>query len=165
MKIIIGADHAGLQLKNHIRRFLEGRGHAVVDVGTSTADSVDYPDFARAVAGGVARGEADRGILVCATGLGMCIAANRFRGVRAVAPRTEFEAELSRRHNNANVLCLGGRLQAAPLAEAITARWLEAAFDGGRHQRRVDKMADPGFAGDGEKSEDDDAEGHSNRLG
>ena len=146
MKIVIGTDHAGLALKEHIVRLVERLGHEVVDVGTNSVESVDYPDYARMVARGVRSGSFDRGILVCATGLGMCIAANRFPGVRAVAPRTEFEARLSRAHNDANVLCLGARVHAVPLAEAITTRWLETAFEAGRHQRRVDALDDPAFA-------------------
>lgn len=145
MKIAVGADHAGWALKEDLRRFLEQLGHEVRDVGTHSAEPVDYPDYAREVARLVDRGEVERGVLVCATGLGMCIAANRFRGVRAAAPRTEFEAAMSRAHNNANVLCLGGRIQAAPLAEALTRRWLETDFEGGRHQRRVDKLDGPEF--------------------
>jgi len=145
VKIVIGADHAGWELKERIRRFVEGLGHEVEDVGTHSAEPVDYPDFARMVARGVQSGSFERGILVCATGLGMCVAANRFPGVRAVAPRTEFEARFSRAHNDANVLCLGGRVHAAPLAEAITTRWIETAFDGGRHQRRVNRLDAPDF--------------------
>jgi len=145
VKIVIGADHAGWELKEHIRRFLEGLGHQVVDVGTDGTARVDYPDYARAVAQGVQRGDFERGILVCATGVGMCMAANRFPAVRAAAPRTEFETRLSRAHNDANVLCLGGRIQAPPLAESITALWLATGFDGGRHQRRVDRLTDPDF--------------------
>ena len=147
MKIIIGADHAGYELKDRVGEVLRRLGHDVTDVGTNTGDSVDYPDFARQVAAAVQAGEYQRGVLVCGTGLGMCIAANRFSGVRAVAPRTEFEADLSRRHNDANVLCLGGRVQTPELAESILKVWLATDFDGGRHQRRVDKMTDPAFAG------------------
>ena len=146
MRIIIGSDHAGWSLKEQIRALLERVGHQVEDVGTNGPESVDYPDYARRVARAVAEGEFERGVLVCATGLGMCIAANRFNRVRAVAPRTEFEAGLSRAHNDANVLCLGGRVQAAPLAEAITLRWLETGFEGGRHQRRIEKLSEPDFA-------------------
>ncbi len=146
MKIIVGADHAGFELKDHIRQVLERLGHEVTDVGTHSADSVDYPDYAREVAEAVQAGRFDRGVLVCGTGLGMCIAANRFSGVRAAAPRTEFEAALSREHNDANVLCLGGRVQTPQLAESVLHTWLETDFAGGRHQRRVDKMTDPEFA-------------------
>ena len=148
VKIIVGSDHAGYDLKEHLRRWLAEQGHEVVDAGAHGTESVDYPDYARLVARAVAAGEAERGILVCATGLGMCMAANRFRRVRAAAPRTEFEAEMSRRHNDANVLCLGSRIHAAPMAEAITAAWLAADFDGGRHERRVGKMSDPDFTND-----------------
>jgi ribose 5-phosphate isomerase B len=145
VKIVIGADHAGLELKEQVKRFLEGSGYEVVDVGTHSAESVDYPDYAREVAGAVARGRFSRGILVCATGLGMCMAANRFAAVRAAAPRTEYEAEMTRADNDSNVLCLGGRVQAPALALAITKRWLDAPYVGGRHQRRVEKMGDPNF--------------------
>ena len=158
MKLAIGSDHAGWRLKEHLRRYLASLGHEVIDKGTTSEDSVDYPDYAQAVARAVVTGEADRGVLVCATGLGMCMAANRFRAVRASAPRTELEAALTRRDNDANVLCLGGRIQAPLLSEAITCRWLDEPFAGNetggagdRHKRRVDKMTDPHFtAGNGE---------------
>ena len=146
MKIAIGADHAGFELKEEVKRFLEEAGHEVVDVGTHGRGSVDYPDFARLVAQAVSDRRCERGVLVCATGLGMCIAANRFRNVRASTPRTELEAELTRADNDSNVLCLGGRIQAAPLALAVAKRWLATAFAAGRHRRRVDQMTDPGFA-------------------
>ena len=116
---------------------LRGAGHEVVDLGTSSPESVDYPTFAHAVARSVAAGEVDRGLLVCGTGIGMCMAANRHPGVRAADCFTEHLAELSRRHNDANVLCLAGRILDEAEAWAITELWLATPFEGERHARRV----------------------------
>jgi ribose 5-phosphate isomerase B len=140
MRIAIGADHAGFNLKDHLRARLAEAGHELVDCGTHSADSVDYPDYAALVARAVAGGSAERGILVCGSGIGMAIAANRFAGVRAAACVDLYSAELSRRHNDANVLALGSRIVAAPLAEAIAERFLATPFEGGRHARRVAKL-------------------------
>lgn len=138
MKIAAGADHAGYQLKQVIVERLRAAGHEVDDFGTSSADeAVDYPAYAHAVARAVASGAAQRGLLVCGTGLGMCMAANRHPGVRAADCLTIELAEMSRRHNDANVLCLAGRVLSADSAWEITEVWLATPFEGGRHTRRV----------------------------
>jgi ribose 5-phosphate isomerase B len=137
MRIAAGADHAGFDLKETLVAHLRLAGHDVVDVGTTSQESVDYPVFAHAVARAVAGGEVDRGLLVCGTGIGMCMAANRHRGVRAADCFSEQVAELSRRHNDANVLCLAGRFLDPAEAWAITQVWLATPFEGERHARRV----------------------------
>jgi ribose 5-phosphate isomerase B len=137
MRIAAGADHAGFELKDALVVRLREAGHEVVDVGTSSPESVDYPTFAHAVARSVAAGGVDRGLLVCGTGIGMCMAANRHPGVRAADCLTKHLAELSRRHNDANVLCLAGRILDEGEAWAITELWLATPFDGDRHARRV----------------------------
>ncbi len=143
LKIAAGADHAGYALKEALVVRLRAAGHEVVDLGTSSEASVDYPDFAHAVAAQVAGGEAERGLLVCGTGIGMCMAANRHPGVRAADCLTVEMAELSRRHNDANVLCLGARLLDADAAWAVTEAWLSTPFEGGgRHERRVAEIDD-----------------------
>ena len=145
MKIACGADHGGYAVKQDLVRRLRSQGHEVVDVGTDSAEtSVDYPTFAHRVAAMVASGEVDRGLLVCGTGLGVCMAANRHRGVRAADCLTPHLAEMARRHNDANVLCLGGRLLSADEAWAITEIWLATPFEGGRHSRRVDLIDEDG---------------------
>lgn len=141
MKLAAGSDHAGFAIKEAVVRRLRAQGHEVVDVGTTDGEtSVDYPDFAHAVAGMVERGEAARGLLVCGTGIGVCMAANRHRGVRAAACTTPHLAEMSRRHNDANVLCLAGRLLSEEEAWAITEVWMATPFEGGRHARRVERI-------------------------
>jgi ribose 5-phosphate isomerase B len=141
MKIALAADHAGFELKEKIRQHLAGQGIAVDDLGTHSRESVDYPDYARVVGEEVARKRADCGILVCGTGIGMAIAANKMRGIRAANVRNEAEAQLSREHNNANVLTVGGRLLDESSALSIVDRWLNTAFSGGHHQRRLDKIS------------------------
>ncbi|MBI4878232.1 MAG: ribose 5-phosphate isomerase B [Planctomycetes bacterium] len=140
MKIAVGADHAGAGLKDRLCAFLRELGHEALDLGTRGGASVDYPDFAHAVAGAVAAGQAERGILVCGTGQGMAMAANRHQGVRAAVCRDLFDTGLARRHNDANVLCVGARVVGEGLAEEMTRVFLETGFEGGRHQRRVDKI-------------------------
>jgi ribose 5-phosphate isomerase B len=142
MRIAIGADHAGFALKERLRERLAATGHELHDFGTHSEASTDYPDYARRVAAAVAGGDADRGLLVCGSGVGMAIAANRQRGVRAVAANDLFTARLSRQHNDANVLALGSRIVAPALAEEILEIFLATAFEGGRHERRVRKMDD-----------------------
>jgi ribose 5-phosphate isomerase B len=138
MKIAAGADHGGYAIKEAVVRRLRSQGHEVVDVGTDSGDvSVDYPDFGHHVAALVASGEVERGLLVCGTGLGICMSANRHRGVRAADCFTPYLAEMARRHNDANVLCLGGRLLSEDEAWAITEVWMETPFEGGRHANRV----------------------------
>ncbi|MCB1056508.1 MAG: ribose 5-phosphate isomerase B [Acidobacteria bacterium] len=141
MKIAVGADHAGLELKDHLRRYLEQQGHAVHDFGTHSPESTDYPDYAERVGRAVAGGEADRGLLVCGTGIGMAIAANKIPGIRAANCFEPYTAELAREHNDANVLTLAGRILAPPYAEATLQAFLDTDFAGGRHQRRIDKMS------------------------
>jgi len=141
MKIAVGADHAGYQLKDQIREHLERKGITVRDAGTNSSDSVDYPDYARSVAHEVNQGRVDLGILVCGSGIGMAIAANKVEGIRAAHVSSEYEAQMSREHNNANVLTLGARILNAEQAVAIVDQWLAAQFAGGRHERRVEKIS------------------------
>jgi len=140
MRIAVGADHAGYELKARLAARLEAGGHRVIDCGTESTQSVDYPDFASAVAARVAGGEAERGLLVCGSGVGMAIGANRHRGVRAVAANDLYTARLARQHNDANVLALGARIVAPALAEEILDLFLATSFEGGRHVRRVEKL-------------------------
>lgn len=142
MRIAVGTDHRGFALRSKVIELLQRLGHEVEDMGTYTPDAVDYPDIAAQVAGKVARGEAERGILVCGTGLGMCIAANKFSGVRASPCHDDLTAELSRRHNDANVLCLSADLLGERLIDRMIEIWLSAPFDGGRHARRIQKIID-----------------------
>ncbi len=140
MKIAIGADHAGFRLKEHLARFLEQRGHQVEDQGTFSDDSVDYPEYAAAVAEEIAAGRADRGLLVCGTGIGVAIAANKIDGVRAATCNDLFTAAKAREHNDANVLTLGARVVGEGLAEDIVQSFIETDFEAGRHQRRIDQI-------------------------
>lgn len=141
-KVAVGCDHAGVALKNEVAKILSARGYEVEDVGTFGNDSVDYPDFASQVSRKVGSGEAAFGVLVCGTGLGMSIVANKYRGVRAAVCTTEFEARATRSHNDANVLCLGERVVGVGLGVAIAEAFFDTRFEGGRHQRRVQKIAD-----------------------
>ncbi|MDR3762968.1 MAG: ribose 5-phosphate isomerase B [Acidobacteriota bacterium] len=142
MKISLGADHAGYLLKDRIRQYVIGRGHQVVDEGTNTSDSVDYPDFAQKVAEDVAAGRAERGILVCGSGIGMAIAANKVRGIRAANISSAYEAQMSREHNDLNVLTMGARILQEPDALHIVQIWLDTPFSGGRHAGRIEKISD-----------------------
>ncbi|MDT8441283.1 MAG: ribose 5-phosphate isomerase B [Desulfuromonadales bacterium] len=141
MRLVIGSDHGGLELKGAVIRMLRDRGEQVDDLGTDNDDSVDYPDFALKVAGAVSRGEADAGLLVCGTGIGMSIVANKFPGVRAALATDEYMARMAKEHNNANILVLGGRVLDVERAGRMVATWFDAAYEGGRHQRRLDKIA------------------------
>ena len=141
MRIAIGADHAGYELKEKIRRLLADRGIEFSDQGTNSVESVDYPDYARKVAEQVTSHRADFGILVCGSGIGMAMAANKVPGVRAAHVTSEYEARVSREHNDANVLALGARTLDPPTALKLVEKWLATPFAGGRHQRRVDKIA------------------------
>ena len=141
MKIALGADHAGFPLKEKIKQWLTEEGQQVDDKGTLSNDSVDYPDFARKVGEEVAAKKVDRGILVCGSGIGMSIAANKVPGVRAANAHTVSEAQMSREHNDANVLTLGARTLNESEAHSILDTWLRTKFAGGRHQRRVDKIS------------------------
>lgn len=142
MKIVIGADHAGFELKEKIKTFLAARGDDVVDVGTDSADSVDYPDYGKKVAEGVSSGLFERGVVVCGSGIGMAITANKLSGVRAAVANDEESARLGRLHNDVNVLSVGARLTSPETAEKIVSVWLSTDFEGGRHQRRLDKIND-----------------------
>jgi ribose 5-phosphate isomerase B len=139
-KIIIGADHAGFAMKEFIKRHLAGLGLDVIDVGSSSSDPADYPDFGCQVSAGVSRGAYSRGILICGSGVGMTIVANKYPRVRAALCLDEETAELSRRHNDTNVLCLAGRKTDPEKAEKIVDIWLQTAFEGGRHNRRIEKI-------------------------
>lgn len=139
--IVLGSDHGGLELKNAIKETLIKRGMDVKDYGTDNGDSVDYPDFAEKVAGAVSSGKSDLGLLVCGTGIGMSIVANKFPGVRAALATDEFMAQMAKEHNNANILVLGGRVLETATAIRMVAAWLDASYEGGRHQRRLDKIA------------------------
>ncbi len=141
MKVVIGADHGGWSLKEHLKGFLGRLGHEVVDVGTSSAESVDYPDYGRTVAKRVAGGEAERGIAICSSGIGMSIVTNKVAGVRSALCHDVRAAKFSRAHNDANVLALGGGVVTPEQAEEIVRVWLETSFEaGGRHERRVGKI-------------------------
>ena len=138
--LLIASDHAGFELKEKLKRALDGMQVPYRDLGVASPDPVDYPDLARTVAERVSRGEAERGLLVCGSGQGMAMAANRYRGVRAAVPADVETARLSREHNDANVLALGGRLVDHATAEQILKVWLETPFAGGRHAARVAKI-------------------------
>jgi ribose 5-phosphate isomerase B len=140
MKIAIGSDHRGVEAKKRIVPLLKQLGHEVADMGPDTSDSVDYPDYALRVAQAVGEKQVDRGILICGTGIGMCIAANKVKGVRAAPCHDSITAEMSRRHNDANILCLSADLLGADLMERMVRIWLATEFEAGRHARRVDKI-------------------------
>ena len=141
MRIVIGSDHAGFDLKEALRQWLHDAGHEVIDVGTDSDASCDYPVFGAAVAREVAAGDADRGVALCGSGIGICMAANKIPGVRAAVLRTAEDAEMSRRHNDAHVACFGGRVTAIAEAERALGIFLNTDFEGERHARRVDLLA------------------------
>lgn len=141
-RVIAGSDHAGLVLRAEAVRVAREAGFEVEDLGPFSGESVDYPDYARRVGEAVAAGRARFGVLVCGTGIGMSIAANKVKGVRAAHCTTEYEARMARAHNDANVLCVGERVLGLGLGAAVVRAFLETAFEGGRHQRRVDKMTE-----------------------
>lgn len=140
MKVAIGSDHRGYQVKCRVAKHLQERNHEVHDLGTNSSESVDYPDFAEKVCREVADGSVERGILICGTGLGMAISANKYPGIRAAPVHDDVTAELSRSHNDANVLCLSADLLGGPLIDHIVDIWLKTPFEGGRHQRRIEKI-------------------------
>lgn len=142
MKVALGADHAGFPLKEHLKVFLESRGDEVHDFGTDSGESTDYPDYAGQVGRAVADGRAETGVLVCGTGIGMAIAANKVAGVRAANCFDPYASRLARAHNDANVLTVPGRMVAPEYAEEIVRVFLETPFEGGRHQGRLDKIHD-----------------------
>jgi ribose 5-phosphate isomerase B len=141
-RVIAGSDHAGLALRSEAVKVAKAAGFEVEDLGPFSGDSVDYPDFARRVGEAVAQGRARLGILVCGTGIGMSIAANKVRGVRAAHCGTEFDARMARAHNDANVLCVGERVVGLGVGAAIVKAFLETPFEGGRHERRVQLLKD-----------------------
>lgn len=140
MSIAIGSDHAGFPLKEHLKKELQAMGLEARDFGTHSTDSCDYPDIAHAVSRAVAKGECESGILICGTGIGVSITANKVTGIRAACVSDPYSARMAREHNDANILCLGERVVGQGLAGDILRAWLGAAFAGGRHQRRVDKI-------------------------
>jgi ribose 5-phosphate isomerase B len=143
-EIIIGSDHAGFPVKETVKRYVAELGYTVTDAGTDSPANVDYPDVGAIVAQRVSTGEFDRGILICGSGVGMSIVANRFPGVRAALCLDEETARMSRLHNDANILVLAGRRTDEEAAKSITRLWLNTEFEGGRHQRRLDKIGDLG---------------------
>jgi ribose 5-phosphate isomerase B len=140
VRIAVGSDHAAFEHKTYIIRELREEGHEVRDCGAQSAEPYDYPDAAREVAKAVSSGAVERGVLMCGTGLGMCMTANKVHGIRAAACHDEYTTIMSRSHNDANVLCLGGRVLDAEKAMQLVHLWLKTPFDAGRHQRRVDKI-------------------------
>jgi ribose 5-phosphate isomerase B len=147
VKLVIASDHAGLELRQELVTLLKERSVSFDDVGPTTRDSVDYPDFAVQVSRAVASGAYTLGVLVCGTGIGMSMVANKHRGIRAALCSTEFEARMARAHNDANVLCLGQRTVGAGVARAILEAFLATPFEGGRHAKRVQKITDAETAG------------------
>lgn len=141
MKIAIGCDHGGITLKPAVTEVLTNRGIEILDFGTTTNDSVDYPDFALAVAEAVSSGEADAGILMCGTGIGIGIAANKVKGIRCGHVTDVFSAAATKEHNNANIISMGGRISSPALAAKMVEAWLDASYQGGRHQARLDKIS------------------------
>ena len=140
MKIAIGCDHAAFAMKEEIRDYLTEQGHEVTDCGTYSPERCDYPVYGERVARVVKAGEAERGVLICGTGVGISLAANKVPGIRAAVCSEPFTAKLSRQHNNSNVLCFGARVVGTGLALLIVDEWLDAEFEGGRHQRRIDQI-------------------------
>jgi len=140
MRIAVGSDHRGYMIRSKVIDLLRRLGHEVDDCGTATGEPVDYPDVAAVVAGKVSRHEVERGILVCGSGLGMCIAANKFPGVRAAPCHDDLTAEMSRRHNDLNVLCLSADLLGERLVDRMVELWLSTPFEGGRHARRIEQI-------------------------
>lgn len=142
MKLGIGSDHGGFELKEHIKEYLEEENIDYIDYGTNSNESVDYPDYARRVGEAVMAGQADRGIVICGTGIGISIAANKVKGIRCALCGDTYSARMSMEHNNANVLALGGRVLGRDLAKEIVSVWIKSEFEGGRHARRVDKISE-----------------------
>ncbi|OFW27794.1 MAG: ribose 5-phosphate isomerase B [Acidobacteria bacterium RIFCSPLOWO2_02_FULL_59_13] len=143
MRIVIGADHAGFDLKKPIVEQIQSAGHTAIDVGTHNHDPVDYPDLSRAVCQAILQGKADLGIIICGSGVGAAVAANKFPGIRAAVSHDTYSARQGREHDDVNVLCLGARVIGPALAEEIIKTWLQATFSGlPRHKRRLDKIAE-----------------------
>lgn len=137
-KIAIGNDHVAVELKNHITKYVEAKGYTVVNFGTDSSESCDYPVYGEKVARAVASGECDLGILICGTGIGISLAANKVKGIRAAVCSEPYSARLTRQHNNANIIAFGARVVGQAMAEMIVDEFLDAEFEGGRHQRRVE---------------------------
>lgn len=140
MKIAIGNDHAAVEMKNEIKAYLESKGHEVVNFGTDTSASCNYPEYGKAVGEAVASGEAEGGVLICGTGVGISLAANKVKGIRAAVCSEPVTARLTKLHNNANIICFGARIVGIEMAKAIVDAWLDTEFEGGRHQTRVDMI-------------------------
>jgi len=140
MKIAVGSDHAGLSAKNQVVETLRLAGHDVIDVGTNTEERVDYPDYALAVAKQILTGDAEMGVLCCGTGLGMSMTANKVPAIRAAVCHNVYTAEMARRHNDANVLCLGSRVLDDPTVDTVVSTFVDTPFEGGRHEGRVEKI-------------------------
>lgn len=140
MKVAVGCDHGGFVLKDAVISTLEELGAQVVDMGTYSTESVDYPVYGKKVADAVANGECDLGVVMCGTGIGISIAANKVKGIRAAVVIDEFMAEMTRRHNNANIIALGGRVITPEKAKSLVKAWYTAEFEGGRHQKRIDMI-------------------------
>lgn len=140
MKIAMACDHGGFELKENIKKFLEEQGIEVLDLGTNSEESVDYPEYGKACGEAVASGRADKGIVCCGTGIGISIAANKVKGVRCALCTDVHMAEMTKKHNNANIIAMGGRTTDLETAKAITRAWLDTEFEGGRHQRRIDML-------------------------
>lgn len=141
MKIAIGNDHVAVELKNHIKKYVESLGHTVVNFGTDTTESCDYPVYGEKVARAVASGECDRGILICGTGIGISVTANKVKGIRAAVCSEPYSARLTRQHNNANIIAFGARVVGSAVAEMIVYEFLNTEYEGGRHQRRLDLIS------------------------
>ena len=142
MRIAIGSDHAGFPMKEIIKEYLRWLGHEVLDMGTHSAQSVNYAEFAEKVAREVASGRAQRGILICGTGIGMAIAANKVEGIRAALVHSEYTAKMAAMHNNANIITFGGRVEGPQEAKRFVKIWLETPFEGGRHNKRLEKITE-----------------------
>ena len=142
MKIGIGSDHGGFALKEELKAFMEEKGLDIVDFGTTNTESVDYPDYGEAVAKAVANNEVDRGVVICGTGIGISLAANKVKGIRCALCGDVYSAKMSRAHNNANMIALGGRVVGVDLAKEILDAYLNSEFQAGRHERRVDKISE-----------------------
>ena len=140
MKISLASDHAGFQLKESLKTYLQRQGHEVIDVGCNSEERCDYPDYAQKAAKAVAAGKAERGVLVCGSGIGMCMSANKIKGIRAAVLRIEDDAKLSREHNDANIACLGGRISKPAEAQKLLDIFLKTSFEGGRHITRLAKI-------------------------
>ena len=142
MKIAIGNDHTAVELKNHIKSYLEGKGYTVVDYGAYTEERVDYPVYGKKVADAIVGGECDLGVLICGTGIGISMAANKVKGIRAAVCSEAYSAAMTRRHNNSNIIAFGARVVGTATAETIVDAFLEAEYEGGRHQRRVEMISE-----------------------